>query len=102
MKIDDRNLNGPTAAESGRTSEMKDSNRGGPAASTDRPGSVDRAEISKVVERIAADLTTHAIERSQQVAKLAKQFSLGQYNADSRAVSRSIIRDAIEGTDAAR
>ena len=98
MKVDDPNLSGAVGAQTGRTPEVHEANRPGSASNSRISESTggDHAEVSSLAGRISRALTSHAAERTQQIAKLAERYRAGQYNVNARSISKAVTRDAIE------
>ena len=104
MRIDDRNLNGATGPQSGRTQEAHSADGLAPAAGTQSSGAVgaDRAEISSLAGRVSDALTLQATERAQHIGKLAQEFKMGRYSVDSRTTGRAVVQEALGAKDGAQ
>jgi len=98
MKVDDPNLSGAAAAQTGRTPEAHDANRAGSpaAARISEPAGGDHAEISGLAGRIFQAVATQAAARAQHLAKLTQNYRAGNYHVDARSVSQAITKDAVE------
>ena len=97
MRIDDRNLNGAAAPQSGRTQESEGlGSSAGKHVSVSEGG--DRTEISHLAGQVSRALETHSAQRAAHVAKLAKDYQAGHYHADARATSRGVIREGLQGS----
>jgi hypothetical protein len=101
MRIDDRNLNGATGPQSGRTQEAHSADGLAPAAGTQSSGA-DRAEISSLAGRVSDALTLQATERAQRIGKLAQEFKMGRYSVDSRTTGRAVVQEALGAKDGAQ
>ncbi len=104
MRIDDRNLNGATGPQSGRTQEAHSADGLAPAAGTENSGAAgaDRAEISSLAGRVSGALTLQATERAQRIGKLAQEFKMGRYSVDSRTTGRAVVQEALGAKDGAQ
>jgi hypothetical protein len=104
MRVEDRNLNGATGLQPGRTQEPQPADSSGSVAEGQSSGTAggDRAEISSLAGRISDALALHSAGRTQRIQKLAQDFKAGRYSADYRATSSAVISDAVERKDGAR
>jgi len=103
MRIDDRNVNGATGPQSGRTQEAHSADGLAPASGSQNSGATgaDRAEISSLAGRVSDALTLQATERAQRIGRLSQEFKMGRYGADSRATGRAVVQEALGGKDGA-
>jgi len=95
MRINDRNLMGPAASETGRTPETQKLDRTGASSSGAPESGGDRVEFSSSLGRLAQALSSHAAQRSSRVESLAALYQSGGYRADSQATSQSMISEAL-------
>jgi anti-sigma28 factor (negative regulator of flagellin synthesis) len=97
MRVDNLNLTGTTAAQTGRTQETEKSNRDPGAqtgaAATDKTN--DRVELSSTLATLSRALSASGSERSSRVQALAAQYQSGNYHADSLATARGMVSDAL-------
>jgi hypothetical protein len=104
MRIDDRNLNGAAGLQTGRTPDTHAAERAGSTSgsqvSESRSG--DRVEISGTAGLISQALGTGSVERTQRIQQLATDYRSGNYQPNSLATSKAIVRDALERTDGPR
>jgi anti-sigma28 factor (negative regulator of flagellin synthesis) len=103
MKIDQQNLNGVAAPQTGRTQETPapDSSVSGSGAQTSGSPGSDRAEISTLAGRISQTLASQSAERTARIQELAKQYSTGRYSTDSKATGSALVQDTLEGSNGA-
>jgi anti-sigma28 factor (negative regulator of flagellin synthesis) len=93
MRVDDRHLTGTQAAESGRTSNTPAIERAGDSRNSEsRPAAAaaDRVELSGLTGGLGRALQAAASERTARVEKLSRQYALGNYDVDSKALSRAM------------
>jgi len=104
MRVNDSHLNGANGLQPSHTTETQEAGRVGSnsGAQVSESAGGDRTEISSLTGRISQTLAAHTAERSQRIEKLAKDYSAGRYQANSRSTSGAIVRDAIERKDGAR
>ncbi|MCX6629907.1 MAG: flagellar biosynthesis anti-sigma factor FlgM [Candidatus Solibacter sp.] len=98
MKINDRNITGTPAPETGRTQESHNLERAGAGKSTTRGGSDgfgDRVEFSGTLSRLSRALTTFESTRASRVQALAVEYQSGKYKPDAAATSRGLVAEAI-------
>jgi hypothetical protein len=97
MRINDRNLTGTSASETGRAQETKDLSR----TSTGRSntggvdGSNDRVEFSGTLNQLSRALTTFESSRASRVQALAANYQSGSYRPNSAATSKGLVADAM-------
>lgn len=100
MRVDDRNLNGVAAPQTGRTHEAeRPGSKQGPHVSISAGG--DTTEISHLAGQVSHALEAHSAQRTARVAKLAKDYQAGRYQADSKSTSRGVIREGLQGNHGA-
>ncbi len=100
MRIEDRSSLGPPAAEAGRTPEVQktdhaNAGRSGAAGS----GEGDRVELSSTWGRLAQAIATHETRRADQVRAVAADYQNGRFRANSVAVSRGLVAEALTGRE---
>ena len=97
MRVDNLNLTGTTAAQTGRTQETEKSNRDqglqSEAGAADKTG--DRVELSSTLATLSRALSANGSERSTHVQALAAQYQSGNYQADSLATARGMVSEAL-------
>jgi anti-sigma28 factor (negative regulator of flagellin synthesis) len=97
MKINDRNLTGTSAAETGRAQETQNPSRTGtgkpPARGGD--GSNDSVVFSGTLSRLSHTLSTFESTRASQVKALTAQYQSGNYRPDSAATAKGLVSEAI-------
>jgi hypothetical protein len=103
MKVDDRNLNGASSAQTGRATSTQEIDRAGSTNGSRHSESAggDRAEISGLAGRLSQALNSNSTERSQRIEALTRQYRAGQYQANPQAVSHAFVREALESKDGA-
>jgi hypothetical protein len=96
MKVNDRDLTGASAAESGRSQETQKLDRGTSSRSaTAAEGTGDRVELSSTLSHLSRAIAAHGADRAGRVQALTTQFQSGQYRPSSRATSQSMVADAL-------
>ena len=97
MRINDRNLTGTSASETGRAQETKDLGRSGTGKSNTGgvDGSNDRVEFSGTLNRLSRALTTFESSRASRVQALAANYQSGSYRPNSAATSEGLVADAM-------
>jgi anti-sigma28 factor (negative regulator of flagellin synthesis) len=104
MKVDDRNSNGVAGLQPTRTAETHESERlgvpSGPRISESAGG--DRSEISSLAGHVSGAIAASSADRARHVAKLAQEYRAGNYNMNSRSISRALIHDGLERKDGTR
>jgi len=96
MKVVDRNLNGGSPVESGRTQETQ---RTGAAnsrtSSSAQANSGDQVEFSSTLGSLARAMSNFNASRASKVQALAAQYQNGTYRANSQATSKAMVANAI-------
>ena len=97
MRINDRNLTGTSASETGRAEETKDLSRAGMGKTSANgvDGSNDRVEFSGTLSRLSRTLTTFESSRASRVQALAANYQSGSYRPNAAATSKGLIADAM-------
>jgi hypothetical protein len=98
MKINDRNLTGASAAETGRAQEAKNLSRAATDTSPARGGaggSNDRVEFSGTMSRLSRALATFESTRASRVQALAVEYQSGKYKPDPVATSKGLVSEAL-------
>jgi hypothetical protein len=97
MRINDRNLTGTSASETGRAQETKDLSRSGTGKSNTGgvDGSNDRVEFSGTLNQLSRALTTFESSRASRVEALAANYQSGSYRPNSAATSKGLVADAM-------
>jgi len=91
MKAVDRNLNGGSPVESGRTNETQRASTTTGSAATAQAGGGDQVEFSNTLGSLARAMSTFNANHASKVQALDTQYRSGAYRADSRAISRSMV-----------
>jgi anti-sigma28 factor (negative regulator of flagellin synthesis) len=97
MKINDRNLTGTSASETGRTQETQKPGRAGAGKSSTLSidGSNDSVVFSGTLSRLSRTLTTFESSRTNRVQALAAQYQSGNYKPNSAAISKGMVSEAM-------
>lgn len=97
MRVNDRNLPGTSAAETGRAQELKQTDRHSTKStgSGNADGSSDRVEFSGTLGRLSRAMAAFELDRGSRVQTLSAQYQSGNYHANSAATSRGIIAEAL-------
>ena len=95
MRVDDRNLAGSQAAQSGQANQAHQVERASESKPAEgRPaGSSDRVELSDLTGGLARALEAAGRQRPARVERLAEEYAAGRYQVDARAVSRAIVAE---------
>jgi anti-sigma28 factor (negative regulator of flagellin synthesis) len=95
MRIDDRQLAGNQAAQSGKASAAQVVDHRGDSRQVDSRwgGAADRVEISDLTGGLARALQASSAERAGRVEQLQRSVSEGRYRPDSVATSRAIVAE---------
>jgi flagellar biosynthesis anti-sigma factor FlgM len=95
MRVDDRNLSGNQAAQSGKANQAQEvarPNASGTTASRAGAGA-DRVELSDLTGTLARAVGADAQARAGRVERLASEYAEGRYRVDSKAVSRALVAE---------
>jgi anti-sigma28 factor (negative regulator of flagellin synthesis) len=97
MRIDDRNLSGNQAAQTGKTDQAQELARLAESKARDTQGAAgaDRVELSDLTGGLARALEADASQRRARVEGLAADYAAGRYQVDARAVSQAIIAETL-------
>ena len=97
MKINDLNLTGANAAETGRAQEAQRAERGDSATSSAGKGTGwgDRVELSDGLGRLSKAIGIDVSQRTAMVDRLAADYQAGRYVPDSVATSRGMVSEAL-------
>jgi hypothetical protein len=102
MKIDDRNLTGTSATETGRAQDTQNLKRAGTGNATTREGNTpgvygsnDSVEFSGTLSRLSRTLATFESTRTSRIQALSAQYISGKYKPDSAATSKGLVSEAI-------
>ena len=93
MKINDLNLTGAAAAESGRAQKVDRFEQGRTGSTAGSGG--DRVELSSTLGRLAKALEVHQSDRESKVAALTAQYQSGNYRPDSAVLSGKMVSEAL-------
>jgi len=95
MRVDDRNLAGSQAAQSGQANQAQQierSNESKPVESRSA-GNADRVELSALTGDLARTLEAAGRERADRKERLAEEYAAQRYQVDARAVSRAMVAE---------
>jgi hypothetical protein len=95
MRVNDRNLAGTTAAETGRTPETNKTGNGESAHGSRGTRSPDRVELSGTLQRLSQALGTAGDQRSSRVDALSAMYAAGKYQPDAAVISRAMVAEAV-------
>ena len=95
MRVNDPNLNGAAAAQTGGAREVNGAGRSGNTCVHGSNAEGDRVELSTTLGALSRALASDHAGRAERVQELAAQYSRGEYRADSAATSRAMVSDAI-------
>jgi hypothetical protein len=98
MKINDRNLTGTSASETGRAQESQNLSRLGTGKSATSGGvdrSNDRVEFSGTLSQLSRAVTSLESTRASRIQALTVAYQGGNYKPDSAATSKGIVDDAL-------
>jgi len=95
MRIDDRQLTGSQAAQSGKANQAQEIARQGAKGVTENrsSSSPDQVELSDLIEGLARALEATNNQKANRLEQLKSEYSSGRYQVDSREVSRAIIAE---------
>jgi anti-sigma28 factor (negative regulator of flagellin synthesis) len=96
MRVDQRNLTGAAAAETGKARESQAIGRDGRTGSSRSGGAgSDQVDLSP----LSRALNASASSRSSRVEQLSAQYRAGQYQPDPAEVSKSMVGDALASSN---
>jgi anti-sigma28 factor (negative regulator of flagellin synthesis) len=97
MRIDERNLSGNQAAQTGKTGQTQEigkraglGKQGAGAAMGD-----DRVELSTLSGSVARALEADAQQRQARLEKLSTDYAAGRHQVDARTISKAIVADLL-------
>lgn len=95
MRVDDRNLAGVAASQSGKTIESRDVERASEGRAAESRGTTgpDRVHLSDLAGMLSRILSKDSAERANRVEQLTKLHQEGRYQANTRAVSSAILEE---------
>lgn len=96
MRVDDRNLTGVPATESGRTQQTQRASRQDGTQSS--PGSVnggDQVELSSTLGSLARAMSASGSDRQDRIQELAVQYQEGNYQPNPTGTSKGLISEAL-------
>lgn len=95
--VDSTNPGNTTPAKTGRTGELHSTDAAGKTGSPTRKDSVgsDSVELSGFTDRLSRTMQGAAVSRAQRVTELTAAVRSGSYLADAKAVSHSLVSEAI-------
>jgi hypothetical protein len=97
MRVDDRQIAGNQAAQSGKASSAQEVERQRDSRQLESrlAGGADRVELSDLTGGLAHALKASATERAGRVERLQRDVSEGRYRPDPVAVSHSIVAEML-------
>ena len=97
MRVNDYNLTGTSATQSGATKETKSTNRGSAASHGAGNGAAngDRVEFSNTLTSLSSAMSSFGMDRASKVQALAALYQSGNYHPDALATSRGMIAEAM-------
>src|SRR5260370_39058424 len=97
MRINDRNLTGTSASETGRAQETKDLSRAGTGKANTGgvDGSNDRVAFSRTLTRLSRALTTFESSRARRVQALAANYQSGSYKPNALTTATCVCAAAM-------
>ena len=101
MKINDRNLTGSSATQSGHVveSQKPDRSQGARPGVTGADGYGDHVELSSSLGRLSQALASFQSDRASRTQALAARYQAGSFRPDSAATSRGMVADALSGAN---
>jgi anti-sigma28 factor (negative regulator of flagellin synthesis) len=97
MRINDRNLTGASAAETGQAQKTQNLSRAGsdnsPTPAAD--GSNDSVVFSGAMSQLSRALATFESTRANRVQALAVEYQSGKYKPDPVATSKGLVSEAL-------
>jgi hypothetical protein len=94
MKVNNQDLTGLGAASANRAQETHRSSIAGANSSSGGSGT-DRIDFSSTLGSLSRAMMTFGSDRGAKVQSLAAQYNAGTYTADSAAVSRGLVSEAL-------
>ena len=94
MRVNDRNMLGSAAVETGRTADAQKSDRTDTARNGAGDPTSDRVEFSASLSRLSRAISVGNAQRNSQVQALAAAYQAGTYRPDSLGASRGLIAEA--------
>ena len=96
MRVNDRNLQATSAAETGRAQEVQQTDRHETKTTgSGKADGSDRVELSGTLGRLSRAMSVFESDRGSRVQTLSEQYQSGNYHANSAATSRGIISEAL-------
>jgi anti-sigma28 factor (negative regulator of flagellin synthesis) len=96
MRVDQRNLTGAAAAETGKARESQSIGRDGRTESS-RSGAAGSDQVD--LSPLSRALNASASSRSSRVEQLSAQYQAGQYQPDPADVGKSMVGDALASSN---
>ena len=95
MRIDDRNLTGNPASQTGKADQAQEVARQAESKPQQARAAAggDRVELSGLTGGLARALEADASQRQVRVEKLADDYTAGRYQVDSMAVSKAMVAE---------
>jgi anti-sigma28 factor (negative regulator of flagellin synthesis) len=97
MKVTSQTSTGASTTGATSAQEIQKSSSGGYAASARSGAGGDTVELSSTLGSLSRAMDSYSSSRANQVQALAAQYQSGSYRADSSAISRGMISEALGG-----
>jgi anti-sigma28 factor (negative regulator of flagellin synthesis) len=94
MKVTSQDLSGLGAAGASGAQETQKADGGGKSAGRGGGGS-DRVDFSSTLGSLSRAMSSDGASRQAKVQALAAQYQSGRYTADSAAIGRGLISEAL-------
>src|SRR5579872_7429932 len=98
MRVDDRNLTGVPAAESGPTQQTQRTGRQGSSQSSSgstNGNNGDQVELSSTLGSLSRAMSAFGGDRQDRIGELSAQYQNGTYQPNSAATSQGLISEAL-------
>jgi anti-sigma28 factor (negative regulator of flagellin synthesis) len=96
MKIYDNQLGGAGSGETNRIQDVQKTDAGNTGRTSPAGGpSGDRVELSGTLGSLSRTLSSFQSDRAARIQSLAAEYQKGTYRADSAAISRSMVTEAL-------
>jgi anti-sigma28 factor (negative regulator of flagellin synthesis) len=94
MRINNGNTTG-VAAEAAGAQNIQKSGRGGGSSAGGLDPNSDQVELSSTLDRLSRAVANDNTQRQSRVQTVAAQYQSGRYQANSLAISRALVADAV-------
>ena len=96
MRVDDRNLTGVPATESGPTQRTGRQDAVSPGTGTNNnSGSGDQVELSSTLGSLSRAMSLYGNDRQGRIEELTVQYQSGAYQANAAGTSQGLISEAL-------